>query len=154
MNADGSGYPGRSVVRPVTLLSRIVAIVDRYDAMTSVRVYHPGMTPPKALSLLHYHWGDQIDQTLLRYFMNMLGMLPLGTVVRLSDDSVGIVIGEGSVTEIRHLPQVRLIIDNRGHECPPNTIDLSLRAKEPDALQVIETLKPTDFGIEVIDYLE
>ena len=154
LNVDGSGYPNRSVIRPVTLLSRIVAIVDRYDAMTSVRVYHPGMTPPKALSLLYYHWGDQIDQTLLRYFMNMLGTLPLGTVVRLSDDSVGIVVGEGSIAEMRQLPQVRLIIDNLGHECAPNTIDLSLRAKELDALAVTETLKPTDFGIEVIDYLE
>ena len=154
LNVDGSGYPERSVVRPVSLLSRIVAIVDRYDAMTSVRVYHGGMTPPKALSLLHHHWNDQVDQTLVRYFMNMLGTLPLGTLVRLSDASVAIVVGEGSVEDIRHFPVVRMIFDAQGHPAPEETIDLSLGSKEPEALQVIETLLPDDFGIEVMDYLE
>jgi HD-GYP domain-containing protein (c-di-GMP phosphodiesterase class II) len=154
LNVDGSGYPQRSVVRPVSLLSRIVAIVDRYDAMTSVRVYHGGMTPPKALSLLHHYWNDQVDQTLVRYFMNMLGTLPLGTVVRLSDASVAIVVAEGSIEEIGHFPTVRMIFDAQGHPASEETIDLSLRAKEPEALQVIETLRPDDFGIEVMDYLE
>jgi HD-GYP domain-containing protein (c-di-GMP phosphodiesterase class II) len=154
LNVDGSGYPGRTVTRPMGLLSRIVAIVDRYDAMTSVRVYHNGMTPPRALALLHHRWRDQVDQTILRYFMNMLGTFPLGTVVRLSDSSVCIVVGEGSIREMRHLPEVRTILDDKGREARPETIDLSVRAKEPDALSVVETLRPTDFGIEVMDYLD
>ncbi|MEE9280740.1 MAG: HD domain-containing phosphohydrolase [Myxococcota bacterium] len=153
LNVDGSGYPQRSVTRPVTLLSRIVTIVDRYDAMTSIRVYHGGMTPPRALSVLHHYMRDQVDQTLLRYFMNMLGTYPLGTVVRLSDGSVAIVVEEGSVAELRHLPRVRTILDERGQQVPAETIDLSAGAKEPDALHVTETLRPVDFGIEVIDYL-
>lgn len=154
LNADGSGYPPRAMARPPTLLSRVVAIVDRYDAMTSIRVYHNGMTPPRALGLMHHRWRDQVDQTLLRYFMNMLGTFPLGTLVRLSNASVAIVVGEGSIAEHRHLPTVRLILDEHGRETRPELVDLSLGIKEPDPLRIVETLRPAELGIEVMDYLD
>ena len=93
LNLDNSGYPEAAVVRPIGLLSRIVAIVDRYDAMTSARVYRKQpILPPKALSILCHTQERSVDQVLLRYFMNMLGQYPLGTLVRLSDNSVGIVV--------------------------------------------------------------
>lgn len=49
---DGTGYPEAASARPIGLVSRILAIVDRYDAMTSARVYRSQpISPPKALTI-------------------------------------------------------------------------------------------------------
>ncbi len=46
-----------------------------------------------------------------------------------------------------------MILDEQGLPAPDETVDLSVRAKESDAPRVIETLRPEDYGIEVMDYL-
>jgi HD-GYP domain-containing protein (c-di-GMP phosphodiesterase class II) len=154
LNLDGTGYPSPAVTRPIGLLSRILAIVDRYDAMTSVRVYRSlPIPPPKALSILFHSQKAHVDQALLRYFMNMMGTYPLGSTVRLSDNSVAIVVGSGSVVELPHFPRVTIVLDELGHPGSEEEIDLSVTAKEPGALQVIETLDAADYGIEPMDYL-
>jgi HD-GYP domain-containing protein (c-di-GMP phosphodiesterase class II) len=94
VNLDGTGYPEARVARPKGLLSRIVSIVDRYDAMTTERVYRARVPPPKALAILCAFQGSHHDPALLKYFMNLMGYYPLGSTVQLSDGSIGIVVGE------------------------------------------------------------
>ncbi len=153
-NLDGSGYPACAGERPIGLLSRIVAIVDRYDAMTSARVYRAAPIPPsKALSILLNSQRSQVDQTVLRYFLNMLGSYPLGTVVRLSDGSIAIVVGAGPTGALSHFPVVKLVLDERGQPASGDTLDLSAAAKDPEPLRVLETLNAADYGIEALDYI-
>jgi HD-GYP domain-containing protein (c-di-GMP phosphodiesterase class II) len=154
VNLDGSGYPDGATKRPVGLLSRLVAIVDRYDAMTSARVYRGApIPPPKTLAILYHSQRGQVDQALLRYFMNMLGYYPLGTTVRLSDNSVAIVTGSAADDRLRHFPSVNLVLDRDGRPAEGDAFDLSATAKEDEALRVIETLNAADYGIEVMDYI-
>ncbi len=154
MNLDGSGYPAGASSRPIGLTSRLVAIVDRYDAMTSARIYRSKpIPPPKALSIMFNSQRSQVDQLLLRYFMNMVGHYPLGTAVRLSDMSVAIVVGAGSDPELRHLPVVKLVLDPGGQPASGDKLDLAALAKGGRPLNVVETLDAADYGIEVMDYI-
>ena len=85
--------------------------------------------------------------------MNLLGQYPLGTTVRLSDNSVAIVIAAGSVEELPHCPSVKVVLDHMGRAGSEEMLDLSVTAKDPDGLQVIEVLNAADYGIEVMDYI-
>ena len=154
LNVDGSGYPSTGSERPIGFLSRILAIVDRYDAMTSKRVYrNSAIPPPKALAILLSSQRGFVDQTVLRYFLNMMGYYPLGTTVRLCDSSVAIVVGGASDQQLRHLPSVKVVLDADGRPAEGETFDLAANAKDSDALFIIETLNPADYGIEVMDYI-
>ncbi len=154
LNLDGSGYPATAAGRPIGLLSRIVAIVDRYDAMTSARVYRSAsISPPKALALLYHSQRDHLDQALLRNFLNLVGFYPLGTVVRLSDSSVGIVVGAMPEHALRHFPVVTLLLSADGRSIRDETVDLAEHAKEQDPPQVQEALNAAEFGIDVMEYI-
>ena len=100
LNVDGTGYPQAATKRPKSLYSRIVSIVDRYDAMTSDRIYRAALAPQKALAILFNSQRSHHDDALLKYFMNLVGHYPLGTTVRLSDGSLAVVVGGASPLDL------------------------------------------------------
>ncbi len=154
VNLNGTGYPQSAVGGAIGLLSRLVAIVDRYDAMTSARAYRRQPIPPwKALAIMYHRHADQFDRPLLRYFMNLLGLYPLGTCVQLSDGSIALVVGGNHEAALRHLPLVRLVLDADGEPAASEVIDLAARVKEDDGLRVAQVVNPEDYAIEMMDYL-
>jgi HD-GYP domain-containing protein (c-di-GMP phosphodiesterase class II) len=154
LNPDGSGYPPPAAARSVGLLSRLVAIVDRYDAMTSARVYRSQpIPPPRALAMMYQAHAGAVDRTLLAYFMNMLGTYPIGTTVRLSDSSVGVVVSAADDPELWHLPSVRIVVDADGVQVDGDVVDLGADAKGSDSLRVVETLNAADYGIQTGDLI-
>ena len=136
------------------LLSRIISIVDRYDAMTSSRVYRKQPIPPhKALAIMFHSQQSQHDKGILRYFMNMMGIFPLGTVVRLSDDSLGVVVGCPREPKLRHFPIVKLVLEGDGGAASGEKLDLSATAKDSEPMRVEEIVDAGECGIEVMDYI-
>lgn len=155
VNEDGTGYPAAGAQRRKQLASRIVSLVDRYDAMTSARVYRgQPIPPPKTLAIMYHSQTGHHDPVLLRYFLNLVGYYPLGTTVRLSDGAVAVVTGGAEEPGLRHLPLVRLILDEDGRPAREGaTIDLAASAKEREPLVIEEVLDGSAYGIEVMDYL-
>jgi HD-GYP domain-containing protein (c-di-GMP phosphodiesterase class II) len=154
MNIDGSGYPTVPAAEAMGLLSRIVSIVDRYDAMTSARVYRAQPIPPhKALAIMFHSQQNQHDDGILGYFMNMMGIFPLGSVVRLSDDSLGVVVGCPHEPGLRHFPTVKMILDPDGRPASGEKLDLSATAKDLEPMRVEEVVDAGEYGIEVMDYI-
>jgi HD-GYP domain-containing protein (c-di-GMP phosphodiesterase class II) len=88
---DGGGYPDLGGRRP-SLFSRIVAIVDAYDAITSYRAYRPARTPNEALQVLLSGAGAAHDADLLRLFIEMMGHYPPGSLLRLPGGEVVMVV--------------------------------------------------------------
>jgi HD-GYP domain-containing protein (c-di-GMP phosphodiesterase class II) len=88
---DGGGYPDLQGREPA-LFSRIVAIVDAYDAITSHRAYRPARTPNEALHVLLSGAGTAHDADLLRLFIEMMGHYPPGSLLRLPGGEVIMVI--------------------------------------------------------------
>jgi len=154
VNMDGTGYPVAATGAPVGLLSRVVSVVDRYDAMTSSRIYRPEpISPAKALAIMYHRNLEHYDPALLSHFMNLMGAFPMGTTVRLTDGSVAIVLRGNDDPNLRHLPIVRVILDPIGSPSEGEELDLAAGIKETDPLQIDEAVNPDDYGIELMDYL-
>lgn len=147
MRYDGSGYPGRVRPRRQHLASRIVAVADAYDAMTSRRAYSAARVQDEAMELLVRGSGTSHDPDLVRMFISLMGVFPPRSVVRLTDGSVGIVLRPGGVDVLR--PVVRVIADPTGAMI--DAVDVDLSAEE--GLGVRHTLSAVDVNIEVDDYL-
>ncbi|MFX3673451.1 MAG: HD-GYP domain-containing protein [Paenisporosarcina sp.] len=58
---DGSGYPDRLQGEEISLLARIVAVVDVYDALTSERSYRTAWSHSEAMNLLILQKGKHFD---------------------------------------------------------------------------------------------
>jgi HD-GYP domain-containing protein (c-di-GMP phosphodiesterase class II) len=84
---DGTGYPDLGGKQP-HLFSRVVAIADAYDAITSYRPYRPARTPNEALRILLEGAGTVYDADLLRLFIQMTGEYPPGSLLLVSDGRV------------------------------------------------------------------
>lgn len=90
---DGTGYPHKIKGEDISLAARMAAICDVYDAITSQRSYNAPLSGAVALSKM-LSWEGHFDQSLLRTFIESLGISPIGTVVRLTDGKYAVVIGE------------------------------------------------------------
>lgn len=101
---DGSGYPMRLYGEQISLASRIAAICDVYDALTSRRAYKDSRPPADAFAWMLKTRGH-FDPTLLRRFRALIGMFPAGTLVRLQRGRLGVVLNEPAADAI--CPRVR-----------------------------------------------
>ena len=147
---DGRGYPRGLKAGALTLFSRMVAIVDVYDALSSDRIYHKGMSSDETLAKL-YDWSQrELDARLVGQFIQCLGLFPVGTLVELSSAEIGVVI------EInRRQPRkskVLLVLDRNGKALAAHRIvDLSRRQglfSRGDGPQIEHALTPNSHGID------
>jgi HD-GYP domain-containing protein (c-di-GMP phosphodiesterase class II) len=91
LNFDLSGYPTIRRRRKQTLFGRIITIADAYDAMTTPRCYRK--EPYSAVNALKLMWkecGVHFDPTLFKVFVNAMGIYPIGSMVQLDGDELGI----------------------------------------------------------------
>ncbi|MDO9557069.1 MAG: HD domain-containing protein [Coriobacteriia bacterium] len=146
MGRDGSGYPEREADYVTHPYSRIVAIADRYDRLTTPLPDGLGHTPDQAVMQLLRDTLTTFDQTLTRLFVKQLGVFPVGCVVRLSDQSVGIVSG---MTGDSLRPRVRVMYDATGLALePPKDVLLS-----DVGLEVLETVDPESLRVRISEHL-
>ncbi len=144
---DGSGYPSLGSVRKQHLASRIVAVADAYDAMTSRRSYSAARMQDEAMALLAGSAATAVDPGLLRLFVSMMGIYPPRTVVRLTDESVGIVLQPSEVDPLR--PLVRVIAEPGGRMVEPIDVDLS----KTEDLGVDRSIDGRTLNVDVEDYV-
>jgi len=147
MRWDGSGYPSRTPRRKQHLSSRIVAVADSYDAMTSRRAYSAARVQDQALELLVESAGSSLDPVLVQLFVRMMGAYPPRSVVTLSDGSIGIVIAPSDSDPYR--PLVRVLTNPTGRSIAPVDVLLTDR---PD-LTVQGLIDPRQLNIDIDDYL-
>jgi HD-GYP domain-containing protein (c-di-GMP phosphodiesterase class II) len=144
---DGSGYPSMRSVNKQHLASRIVAVADAYDAMTSRRSYSAARMQDEAMALLAGSAASAVDPDLLRLFVSMMGIYPPRTVVRLSDQSIGIVLQPSEGDPLR--PLVRVIAEPGGRMVEPVDLDLS----QTEDLGVDRSIDGRTLNVDVEDYV-
>ncbi|WP_124068148.1 HD-GYP domain-containing protein [Clostridium sp. E02] len=88
---DGSGYPFGLIGENIPLYGRILAIADVYDALNSTRPYRKAWAPRKIFDFLTSCCNSHFDPQLLSAFLQCVCAYPVGSIVRLSDGSSGIV---------------------------------------------------------------
>lgn len=133
---DHSGYPkSEATLHP---LSMIVSVVDAYDALTTLRAYQRPYHPVEAMKILKNLAGKHFDPETVKAFEDMIGLYPVGTLVRLSTNEVGI------VTRINHeygdCPTVKVLYDSDVNELPePFEIDL---VEKKQTMSIIAAVDP------------
>jgi putative nucleotidyltransferase with HDIG domain len=153
MNFDLSGYPRASKKFDLDFFSKIVCLADQYDAMTSSRVYSRiPMAPDKALSIMMERAGSQLDPLLFKFFINMVGVFPIGTVVMLNTKELGLVCESNQLFPSR--PRVMIIIDRKGSRIKGHVVDLTEKNDQDVFVRSItRTMDPNKYKINLAEYL-
>ena len=121
---DGSGYPNRLKGEEISELGRMAAIVDVYDAITSDRCYHKGFSTSEALRKI-FEWGKyHFDPKMVELFIKVVGIYPVGTMVRLESGLVGVVKEPGMENLL--MPVVKVFFDKKKERFfTPYDVDLA-----------------------------
>jgi len=145
INPDNTGYPrleGRK--RPLNLFSKIISIVDSFDALVSGRVYIKKSIPPEeVLRKMHYQMNDKFDAFLLKLFTDIVGVYPAGSLVLLSTDEVALVLTNNETDRAR--PYVKVIGNRQGLLAEPEWVDLSL--PEQEYRRIVRLIDPERYGL-------
>lgn len=110
-NSDGSGYPDGLAGDAIGIGARIIGVADKYGAMVSSRGYHGPQKPNQALRDLYLKQGQQIDVSVAATLVRIVGIYPVGTLVRLKTAEIGVVTGAG---ESADTPAVHAVIAKSG----------------------------------------
>jgi len=93
--ADGSGYPHGLTADRISLFSKMGAICDIYDAITSDRPYKAGWDPAESLRRMAEWSAGHFDEKVFHAFVKSVGIYPIGSLVRLESGLLGIVASQG-----------------------------------------------------------
>lgn len=141
---DGQGYPAKLSGEQISFHGRILAITDMYDALTADRCYKAGMSSQKALQILLKDSETKLDKALLQKFIKCMGVYPMGSLVELSNQRVGMVMQQNEKQPLS--PVVKVIYTTVGnHYVPPKDIDL---AKDPN-LKIVKAVMPSDYNLDI-----
>jgi HD-GYP domain-containing protein (c-di-GMP phosphodiesterase class II) len=152
---DLSGYPRYFKKDDVNLFSKIVKVVDVFDAITTRRVYRTkDFTRAEALSYMLELSGTEFNPVILKAFVNMMGIFPIGTLVALTSGEIGIVHEINPDAKLLLRPSVKLITDNQGNKVDGEIVDLAEKDEGTGRFRrtIAAPLDPAKYGIEVSDY--
>jgi HD-GYP domain-containing protein (c-di-GMP phosphodiesterase class II) len=145
---DGSGYPRGLKGRELNSYALMVSVVDFYDAVTSDRAYHMGISPHEALNMMYAVAANSFPKELVESFIQCLGIYPIGSLVELESGEVGVVM---TVNRERRLnPILTLILD--GNKRPLQTVktmNLELQERCDSSKRIKKILKSNAYGIDV-----
>ena len=121
---NGQGYPARLEGDAISLVAKMAAICDVYDAVTSDRAYKRGWDPSMALGRMA-EWNDShFDARLFHAFVKTLGIYPVGSMVRLRSNRIGVVVEQSPGALL--LPRVSAFFClQRNQRIPHEVVDLS-----------------------------
>jgi len=155
LNLDMTGYPQTLFVNHLSLIGKILHIADVYEALTAKRNYRPiSYTPDEALRKM---WGEadkSFDVILLKRFIYMMGIYPIGSVLELSDGSIGLVMDYPDESE-RTLPLIlRVLQDETGSWKRGEMIYLGDQsgADDADRLNIVRSVQPSQLRIKPSDF--
>ena len=152
---DDTGYPRSYRKHPLNLFSRIVKIADFFDAITTKRVYRTShFTRDEALTLMLAQSGREFHPALLREFVKLMGVYPVGSLVALDTGELAIVVENNPETSLLLKPKVKVIALPGGRRLDGEVLDLA--EVEPGTKKsvrtIVKTLDPDKYNVRVADY--
>ncbi|MEX2549676.1 MAG: HD-GYP domain-containing protein [Nitriliruptoraceae bacterium] len=141
---DRSGYPGLHDHGP-SVPSRLVAVADSFDAVTSKRSYREPLDRHQALELLASTAGSGLDPNAVAAFQRLLGRFPVGSLVRLSSREVAVVVRQHD--RLLDRPTVLVLFD--ATDTPVTVEERDLALGGPHGPRVVERLDPDAYGVDL-----
>jgi len=152
-HGEHKGYPQVDGGPRKHLFSKIIALADAYEAITAARVYYRSRTPPdQAIRILLKNSDGIFDPILVKAFVNMIGIFPVGTLVKLDTGEIGLVVHQ---TRDLMRPRVLLLTKFDGSEKETGA-DISLleTASGQYVRSIIGTIDPHVANINVKQYID
>jgi putative nucleotidyltransferase with HDIG domain len=151
LRSDGTGYPA-GVVRPrLNLATSFCGIADVYDAMRSQRVYQQAFPSDRILAVLQRNDGTQFDQHLVRRFAQLVGIYPVGNLVRLDTGEIAVVTRTHAPDPYR--PRVKVLLD-AGGTALDRPYEVSLwNPREGGPTAVSAPVDPVTVSLDPLSYL-
>jgi len=148
LRSDGSGYPAKVTRGSLNIGTMLCSIADVYDAMRSQRQYQQAFPTDRILAVLKKNDGNQFDQHLVRRFVQLIGIYPVGNIVKLNTGEVAVVRTVYAPDPYR--PHVRVLISREGKrlELP---YELNLWETSDDSARpssIVAPLDPADFTFD------
>ncbi len=155
MRIDLSGYPKPLRPRRLSLFSKIIAVADGFDAATTARVYRESpWSPADVLRGMRDNPRLGLDAVIVKAFINLTGIYPVGTLVVLDSFELAIVHAAAVEPTALSRPLVRLLSDALGNRladvvhCDLTAIDEQGQYRRT----IIRTEDPERYGIRIGDY--
>jgi len=148
LRLDGSGYPTGVSRTALNVGTMLCSIADVYDAMRSQRNYQQSFPTDRILAVLKRNDGTQFDQHLVRRFVQLIGIYPVGTLVRLDTGEVGVV--QQVYAPDPYRPHVRVLFGRDGARLElPFDINLWEASEDPQrAASITAPLDPEDYHVD------
>ena len=151
LRLDGSGYPAGVSRSSLNLGTMLCGIADVYDAMRSQRVYQGSFPTDRILAVLQRNDGTQFDQHLVRRFAQLVGIYPVGNLVRLNTGEVAVVLRIHAPDPYR--PRVRVLFDNSGRKMD-SPMELNLwETQEPEGRVIQAPVDPAAYDVDALTYI-
>ena len=153
---DLTGYPRLTRKKKISLYGRIIALADFYDALVRPRVYNRfPFVSEKILGFMLERSGKDFDPVLVKIFVNMLGIFPLGTLVLMNTNEMGIVVQTSEDTDLIDRPKVCLLYYSDGDYRKGEIVDLrEVDERTRDFRRtIVKTLDPNEYNINVAEFL-
>jgi HD-GYP domain-containing protein (c-di-GMP phosphodiesterase class II) len=107
VQVSGNGYPRKPGTWDLHRHTRIVAVADVYDAMTTARSYrNEPLSPGKALRFIHKMSGKIFDPMVVKAFIRAMGLYPVGSAVQLDTGELAVVVRQNPEVHLAHRPAV------------------------------------------------
>lgn len=143
---DGSGYPEGKQDEDISTYVKMAAIVDSYDAMTTKRAHQKAMTATSALKSL---LGDKrYDQTLVQQFIQCMSVHPVGSLVKLSNERLAIVLKSNPRAPLQPMVATFYHVKS-GHYSETKMLDLSKVSEEIES-----AVRPEEFGVNLTKFFQ
>ena len=155
MKVDLTGYPRNVRARQLSIFSKIVAVADGFDAATTRRSYQTEpLSPAAVLQEMRDNPRRGMDPVIVKAFITLTGIYPVGTLVVLDTFELGLVHAPSASPEMISRPIVRVISDDLGNLSNAGTlVDLSEKDEAGNFRRtIIKTADPERYGIRVGDY--
>jgi HD-GYP domain-containing protein (c-di-GMP phosphodiesterase class II) len=121
---DGKGYPHRLRGQDISLYSKMGAVCDVYDAVTSDRPYKAGWNPAEAIRRMAEWSKSHFESAVFQAFVKSVGIYPVGTLVRLQSGRLGVIVDQSERSLLT--PQVKVFFSTKSQvRLTPEIIDLA-----------------------------
>jgi len=154
LRMDGTGYPPGVRRSALNLATQLCSIADVYDAMRSKREYQNAFPTDRIIAVLKQHDGARFDQNLVRRFSQLMGIYPVGNLVRLDTGALAVVLQIHAPDPSR--PAVRVITGPHGRRLAV-PVDLALWADDSPAgapPRIVCPVDPQEAGVDPLAFLD
>ena len=143
---DGSGYPQKLKGDAINLLARIVAIANYYDELCNPLNVATALTPHEALATMFARLRTKFDPKFLQVFVRCLGVYPPGTLVQLSNGSIGMV---ATINTARPMKPMVVVYDAHVPKEEAILFDMDSELE----VNIAKAIRPVQLPREILAYL-